>query len=291
MQGENGKLLCMEAAISSDKPGRSPDQTGRPSIPLQVSATDPFRIRQEHIQALQPVAVEGFEQRVVTHLKASFPEQMELLGREQAREIARYGLRRAERHGITADREVLLWITLMVLLGSDFDEDMQLPWAQQTLGDPAFADPIDRMDQLYDEAMAYLDGVMGAQNEHLRAALARLDAASLPDVARSFGEELRGGAIGWLRSVWPEKSETVGADRLLQLVDHAVDRAHRYSMPGEDGVALHLGLAFFLGIGADHDPQFPWVASIVCDPAITSGPERVLRLEEAARRYWQHWLS
>ena len=55
-------------------------------------------------------------------------------------------------------------------------------------------------------------------------------------------------------------------DRLRQLVVHAAGTAGRDSMPGEEAVALHLGLAFFLGIGVDHDPQFPWVASIVSDP-------------------------
>ena len=39
-----------------------------------------------------------------------------------------YGLHRAKAGGITAEREVLLWITLMILLGSDFDDDFQLPW-------------------------------------------------------------------------------------------------------------------------------------------------------------------
>ena len=118
-----------------------------------------------------------------------------------------------------------------------------------------------------------------------------MDAASLRDVARSFGEKPIGGSIDWLRSVWPEKSESVGADRLRQLVVHAAGTAGRDSMPGEEAVALHLGLAFFLGIGVDHDPQFPWVASIVSDPSIPSGPERVRRLEAAAREYWQRWLT
>ena len=46
---------------------------------------------------------------------------------------------------------MLLWITLMILLGSDFDDDFQLPWVQQTLGNDLLADAIDRMDRLYEE--------------------------------------------------------------------------------------------------------------------------------------------
>ena len=290
VQVEKGRFASLERPHARDS-AAPPLGVAQPKSLVAISATNPLRIRQEHIQAMQPVVLAGFEQKVVAHLKASFPEQTDLLGDEHAREVARYGLHRAQARGITAEREVLLWITLMVLLGSDFDEDVQLAWVQQTLGDPALADPIDRMDRLYEEAMTYLDRIMGAKNEHLRAALARLDAAALPDVARSFGGELRGGAMDWLRSVWPEKCEAVGADRLLQLVSYAVGIARRHSMAGEEAIALHLGLAFFLGIGVDDDPQFPWVASVLSDPAITSGAERVLRLEHAARSYWQHWLS
>ena len=50
MQGENGRLLCLEATRPSIEPSRSQSQTKQPPIPVLVSATAPFRIRPEHIR-------------------------------------------------------------------------------------------------------------------------------------------------------------------------------------------------------------------------------------------------
>ena len=45
-------------------------------------------------------------------------------------EVARLGIGRAARHGLDTDHDIFVYVTLMMMLGSYFDEDPQLPWAR-----------------------------------------------------------------------------------------------------------------------------------------------------------------
>lgn len=70
---------------------------------------------------------------MVVHLKKFFPRQCEAEGEPQIRKTIQYGIERAAAYGITAERDVCKYIDLMIVFGSDFDADEQLPWAGEIL--------------------------------------------------------------------------------------------------------------------------------------------------------------
>lgn len=70
---------------------------------------------------------------MVIHLRESFSKQTELLGEPKLREVIRLGIKRAAVYGITIERDVCHYVDLMMVWGSDFDRDTNLPWAGQIL--------------------------------------------------------------------------------------------------------------------------------------------------------------
>jgi len=94
---------------------------------------------------------------MVEHLKKFFPKYYEIYGEPLIRQVIQYGIERAELYGFLTKRDTPLYIDLMLLLGSHFDQDFQYPWAIEILDDESIANPIEKADRLYDRALKYLD--------------------------------------------------------------------------------------------------------------------------------------
>lgn len=120
-------------------------------------------IRNEQIEEFDRREAAKFEDRMVEHLRESFPEQCEEMGEDAVREDVRYGVDRAESHEIESEQDVCNYVNLMFALGRDFDTD--LSWAQRILADPAIEIPAEKIDALYDEAERRLEEEAGPQEE------------------------------------------------------------------------------------------------------------------------------
>ena len=86
-------------------------------------------IRKSQMAAFEKIAVRRFEDGLLDHLRTFFPEHAATLGEKQLGRVMRYGLQRAESRNLQTERGVYLYLALMFMLGSLFDEDPQLPWA------------------------------------------------------------------------------------------------------------------------------------------------------------------
>src|SRR5215472_3275189 len=90
-------------------------------------------IRALQLDVLSEPQIKRFEDRMLSHLRNSFPQQSELLGELRLREMIRQGVKRAGVYGITTERDVCKYVDLMMVWGTDFDQDQKLPWAGQIL--------------------------------------------------------------------------------------------------------------------------------------------------------------
>lgn len=91
----------------------------------------------------------SFESRMVTYLKGVFPETYETMGEHGARELIRYGMKKAELHDIASEYHICLYVCLMIELGRDFDVDPALAWVHEIMGDKLIDKPSDRLEILY----------------------------------------------------------------------------------------------------------------------------------------------
>jgi hypothetical protein len=222
-------------------------------------------IRRSQLEVLEEAARRKLEDRVLDGLAEPFDRQLALLGRERMRAVVRLGVARAAAHDVTADRLVLSYVALMLMLGAFFDEDPQVPWAGEELAAPATSAAA-RLDRVYGAAMDHLDRVAGPENEHLVRALFRVrdfDLGSLAAVAPARRVEAITAAFSGL---YPEKAEAQGPDATREAIARGVAVAADHDLRGL-GAALCGGLSFMMGTGFAADPQVPWVASILALPA------------------------
>jgi len=90
-------------------------------------------IRKEQMAVFSQVQLKKFEDFVLPHLSRTLRKQSETLGEAKLREIIQYGIKRAARYDITAERDVYKYLYLLVAFGRDFDTDEKLPGAGEIL--------------------------------------------------------------------------------------------------------------------------------------------------------------
>jgi hypothetical protein len=95
----------------------------------------------KHMQVFSAAAMESFEDRVLAHLNKCFPKQCKGQSETELRETIRYGIKRAAKYGVIAERDVCKYIDFMMALGRDFDRDPKFPWAASILNNQAIREP------------------------------------------------------------------------------------------------------------------------------------------------------
>jgi len=248
-------------------------------------------IRREQMEALEAAAVRDFERRMLAHLRQFFPKHLAVLGEPTLRAVIRFGVGRGSIHGFTTEHDLCLYVDLMLLLGSLFDEDPQLPWADAILHDAGIPDSAERAERLYDEAMAFLDDAAGEDGQYLTRALVTLHKHPLKETWAPGPGKLEDRLLAHLRALWPQKYECVGAGPLGLMVHRGVEGAARNHVAGDFGALVFVVLMFFLGSGFDRDPQYPWALAILGDASPASRAARAQRLDEASRAHLNAWMA
>jgi hypothetical protein len=256
-------------------------------------------IRNEQMLAFDAPASKAFEDRTYTHLQRYFPRHCELLGEEQMRRVIRNGLQKADQHGLTLERCVRSYIDLMCLLGSGFDADILLPWAQETLNDQSKSDQTARGDRLYERAWRYIDHIAADYR----------DATGQPSTARFVGEIRQLRQLGdqpvaasaepavlealcsRLERVFPAKYALVGEQRVRDAVSSAAGSARGYGISSERGLSSFAAMRFVLGGGFDKDPLLPWASWSLVDASAGDPEQRADRLLAEGVKFLNRWWT
>lgn len=96
-----------------------------------------WMLRKEHMEALSAYMRQGFDDRMVKHLRTDFPQESGKMDEKQLREFIDSGVKKASTYTIEPERDVCRFIDLMVGLGADFDKARDMVWARTILRDPA----------------------------------------------------------------------------------------------------------------------------------------------------------
>jgi hypothetical protein len=214
-------------------------------------------IRREQTDVLKQAARRNFEDRTTDHLKVFAPAHFKILGNARVRQVIQLGVDRAGSYSLFNREPVSLYIELMLMLGSDFDTDPQLPWVRKILTDETVSDQSERAGKLYDETIRFAGAVSGPNHEYERDALRRVCHKRLEDFPVADQHSI----LSHLRSVHPQKCEYVGEVGLRLLIQRGIGKASEYGVTAHSGVLLFVGLMFAFGHGCFTDPQFPWVAA------------------------------
>jgi hypothetical protein len=250
-----------------------------------------LKIRKEQYRELGKVTLKQFEEEMVGHIQKYFPKYYEIYGEPLIRKVIQYGIKRAESYGFVTKRNTPLYIDLMLLLGSHFDEDLQYPWARQILSDKAVTDPIARADQLYDRAMQFMDEAWGENNEYLVRAKIRVKDYPMDQWSLAPEENIESRCMAVFKDIWMNKYVALGNSVVFQLSQLAKENAQNYGITSERGIMVFGILMLILGSGFDEDIQYPWASSVLQDATIQSTTNKMDGLYKAAIDFFNKWFS
>jgi hypothetical protein len=91
-----------------------------------------LQIRAEQMRALGEAMQRDFEDRMAVYLRVNFQAQVAHLSGEQLLAIIREGILKADRYGITIEKDVARFIEYSVVYGPDFHT--RLGWVATVLG-------------------------------------------------------------------------------------------------------------------------------------------------------------
>jgi hypothetical protein len=115
------------------------------------------RLRTEPLQGFSQSGIGRFEDYMVRRFWLLSPEKCRYIGEGCLRGLIQSGLDAARGYGLLNELGVTAYLGLMFILGSDFAGDLQYGFAQEVLSDQSLADPAQKANRLYAEALAYLD--------------------------------------------------------------------------------------------------------------------------------------
>lgn len=233
---------------------------------------------------------EEFELRLLNHFARFYPHEVEQLGREQFLKLIGLGISRAAGYGFNQQREVGLFINLMLMLGCDFGRDPQLPWAQESLNDERLDDSFERIQRIFQRAVKYLGDCFGDDGRYMARALIRARQYRLDNAPVSDGDELKSDILSVLETFCPQKFAVQGVEPMRALIDLAFESAEEHAIESNQGVAVYAILMFMLGCGFHHDPAYPW-ASRVLNERDLDERVRVQNLYDAALTHTAAVLS
>jgi hypothetical protein len=248
-------------------------------------------IREEQLNLLGRIPHTSFEAELVRHFMRYYPHECGRAGTAHVRELVCLGISRGLVHGYTAHREIGLFINLMVMLGSGFTSDPQIPWALAQLNDLAIDDPFQRIQRVFRSSLQYLENCFGPKSSGMVKTLIRIRDFDLASAPRSVGLQLYEDLSKLFQYLCPPKYSAQGEASTRELISAGFDRAELYGVKSSVGRAVHITLMFMLGARFDEDPLYPWAGQVLRDKSLADEATRVRSLHNAAMQYINEVLS
>ena len=254
-------------------------------------------IRESQLRSLEQASQANFETRMLDRIRTYFPRHAKVLSGQQLIAIIRLAVGKAETHTLTTERSVALYLDLMCLLGSGFDEDPQIPWTTQILRDLSLPTQDERIDKLHAHGWEYArrasedfrELVEKGDASRFRSAISdirRNDTADLtPETARWLDSQIR----AQLSALFPVKCSLIGEDCVRALVTKAFQSAFSNGIRNARGVSLFAALMFTVGAGFDQDPMLPWALDVLVthpDPDPVTRTDRLFSEALHALKAW-----
>ena len=168
-------------------------------------------IREAQLDKLQRLPRHEVEFQFIEILFRYYPRECRSAGEERIRSFVRKGILSAAGHGYLTLDTIGVYLTLMMILGGDFDSDPQLGWAQSQLEDFSFAPP-ERIRALLSSTLEYLDRTVGADGGNIARAMLRIRKHDFEKPLNLTGADLESELAANLLRFYPEKAACQGDD-------------------------------------------------------------------------------
>ena len=249
-----------------------------------------LKIRCKQIEVFKIEATNHFEDDMVAHIRQFFPNHFGMAGQSVVRDVVRYGIQRSNTYGFVTQRNMCLYITVMAMLGSNFDKDFFFPWVPSILNDgnsPAST----RAERLADVALCYMKEIGGKENIDINRAFVRLRKTYSLLATREPPRDFESYMKKILQSLYPKKYAVLGESVIERLIWHGIQTAAAYNITEKKGRLLLIVLMFFIGSLCDSEPFCPWLCKTLNDPLAKNEKAKINRLYRESTFYLEQWLT
>jgi hypothetical protein len=243
-------------------------------------------IRQAQFDVFQNQPRLSFEREIAAYLKRYFP--LEAACADLDRWIST-GLDRAAEYGFLAYDESAQFLGLMAMLGSGFDEDPQIPWVAAMISSQN-GTPMDRITDVYDKAIEYLDAIGGPNGFRFVRATRRLKKQDMTVLNRLHPRAVPDKIQELLTRIYPEKERAIGERALKQLVRSAIQRTEVDGKKSAQSALIHAVHMYYFGSDFHKDPCYPWAGEILSNGS-ASVDDRYVRLHQSCLEYLDRSLQ
>jgi len=240
-------------------------------------------IRQEQVDAFKSASQATFERKLLRGLPEHFPKCEEMYSEDARMAMVRLGVERAKTHGLEAEPDIQRYLWLMLLFGSHWERDPQIPWAAAALAPADGVTPSERIARLWTQAQAWRQRVMGPNDSLHASALGSLEGKTVEDLCKNSSRSQRDLLIQ-LAAVYPRKFTEVGEQPLYELTRLAVEACKPFGLMDRWAVVLMAQLMLLFGAGLVADPLHPWAAEALRSAGAASVDQRLSMLLAAAQR-------
>jgi hypothetical protein len=240
-------------------------------------------IRESQLAAFADASRHGLERRLLAGIAREFPAAAARFGAPALQALVRLGIEKAGAHGLEAETDVQVYLWLMLLYGSHWEQDPQTAWAATALA-AREGSPSERLGALWSRAQAWRQRVMGEADAEQTAALGYVLSRSVEDLCKSSSRSQRD-LLMQFAAVHPRKFAEVGEAGLYDLTRLAVEACKRFDVADRWGVVLVAQLMFLLGAGFLGDPLYPWAQQALREARGAGVDEKLERLLQAARAH------
>ncbi len=250
-----------------------------------------LKIREEQMDTFRSAAFKRFEDDMIEHIKEFFPNHFRIAGEPTIRKVVQYGIERSNTYGLVTERNMCLYITVMFMLGSNFDKDFFFPWAPEILKDKNELNPSVRADKLADTALDFMKKIAGQNNADMNRAFLELRKEHPKIITRTPADDFTLYTKNFLQKLFHKKYITLGDTIIDQLIQHGIQTAVDYNITAQNGQLLLIVLMFFMGTACDREPFLPWLSKVLNDPTPQDQSKKVKRLSQESLNYLEKWLT
>jgi hypothetical protein len=247
-----------------------------------------LQIRAEQMLAFEQAALRRFEDEMVVHSRDFSPLLCEIIGEDQLRVALRQAMARAAGYGFTYRGPIRLFIEMMFLCGSAFDNDPQYPALGELLR--SSEGQMQRAEQIHEGFLDYLERVSGPDAANVRKALRDLLIFARKPVTLSANDFVAG-MLQEMTRIFPQKVAYIGEEGLTALIHEGLAEARKYMFPTVRSEAMVVVLMFAFGHGCTYDPLYPWISRTLRDARIVNPAARAERLEKKAVTWLEHVVA
>lgn len=221
-----------------------------------------LKINNSQVLKFKEHFVSDFENELLIHVKTYFQGHYQMAGEEGIRKTIRYCFTKCKQYKFTTKRNICLYLNNMLMLGSNFDDDPQYPWARLISKDIKFKDSVSHIDDISSNAMEVFEAFAGTENKHINRFFLNITQQkdklfnSLCDANLKLNTEI-------LKEWFPQKYDTIKEQNLQKMVLAGYHLSEKYGISKTSNIAIYIFMMFTGGSGFDTDPQYHTIGEIL----------------------------